>query len=95
MAGPDATLELARGAVGDDPAAVEDSDAGGEVVGLLEVLAGQEDRDTALGQMPRTMFHITARPRGSTPVVGSSRKTIAGSSTNDIARSSRRRIPPE
>lgn len=42
-----------------------------------------------------TIFHITARPRGSTPVVGSSRKTIAGCNMSDIARSSRLRMPPE
>ena len=43
----------------------------------------------------RTMVHISARLRGSRPVVGSSRKTISGRDTSVIARSSRRRMPPE
>ena len=43
----------------------------------------------------RMMSHITRRLRGSRPVVGSSRKMIRGSPTSVIARSSRRRMPPE
>src|SRR6266542_398274 len=44
---------------------------------------------------PRTMSHMTRRLRGSRPAVGSSRKMIRGSPTSVIARSSRRRSPPE
>jgi hypothetical protein len=44
---------------------------------------------------PRAMSHMTARPRGSTPVVGSSRTTMAGLSISDMARSRRRPMPPE
>ena len=43
----------------------------------------------------RTICHITRRLRGSRPVVGSSRKMIRGRPTRVIARSSRRRMPPE
>ena len=39
--------------------------------------------------------HISVRPRGSSPVVGSSRNSTGGSATSAPARSSRRRIPPE
>ena len=41
------------------------------------------------------MSHMTRRLRGSSPVVGSSRKMIRGSPTRVIARSSRRRMPPD
>ena len=44
---------------------------------------------------PRMISHIVWRLRGSRPVVGSSRKMIRGSPTSVIARSSRRRMPPE
>jgi hypothetical protein len=39
--------------------------------------------------------HMVRRLRGSSPVVGSSRKINAGSPTRVIARSSLRRMPPE
>ena len=39
--------------------------------------------------------HMVSRLRGSKPVVGSSRKITRGWPTRVIARSSRRRIPPE
>ena len=42
-----------------------------------------------------TISHIVRRLRGSKPVVGSSRKITRGSPTRVMARSSRRRIPPE
>ena len=38
-------LELVRGALGDQLPVVEDRDAVGELVGLLQVLCGQKDRD--------------------------------------------------
>ena len=43
----------------------------------------------------RMISHIVRRLRGSRPVVGSSRKITCGEPTSVIARSSRRRIPPE
>ena len=39
--------------------------------------------------------HVSSRPRGSRPVVGSSSSTTAGSATSAPARSSRLRMPPE
>ena len=39
-----AGLQLGRGALGDHPAVVDDRDAVGEAVGLLEVLRGQQQR---------------------------------------------------
>ncbi len=49
----DLGLQLPRRALGDDRAAVDDPDAVGEHVGLLEVLRGEEDRDPVLlGQAP-------------------------------------------
>ena len=94
MAAGDAPLELVRRALGDDPAAVEDRDPVGELVGLLQVLGREEDRH-AVGGESRIASHIVRRPRGSRPVVGSSRKITRGEPTSVIARSSRRRIPPE
>jgi hypothetical protein len=43
----------------------------------------------------RTVSHTSLRPRGSSPVVGSSRNSTAGRGTMPAARSSRRRMPPE
>ncbi len=40
----DAPLELVRGALGDDPAVVQHRDPVGELVGLVQVLGGEEDR---------------------------------------------------
>ena len=39
--------------------------------------------------------HMPGRPRGSSPVVGSSRNRTGGRATSAAARSSRRRMPPE
>lgn len=49
MAARDEALELARRALGDDPATVKDRDPVGELVGLLQILGSEEDRD-ALGR---------------------------------------------
>mmetsp|Transcript_150505 Transcript_150505/g.262218 ORF Transcript_150505/g.262218 Transcript_150505/m.262218 type:complete len:90 (+) Transcript_150505:626-895(+) len=40
-------------------------------------------------------FHINRRDSGSTPVVGSSRKTILGLPTSAMPSESFRRVPPE
>ena len=95
MAAGDPPLELVRGALGDDPAVVEDGDPVGELVGLVEVLRGEEDRDAAGGELADARPTSARRLRGSSPVVGSSRKITRGEPTSVIARSSRRRIPPE
>jgi hypothetical protein len=44
VAAADVAFQFARSAVGNDGAAVEDSDAGGELVCFFEVLGGEEDR---------------------------------------------------
>ena len=92
----DLRLEVGRGALGDDVAVVDDADAVGEDVGLLQVLRRQEDRDAVLAaRAGRPRFQSAARLCGSSPVVGSSRKRIRGRCTSASARSSRRFMPPE
>ena len=44
----DLGLQRGRGSLGDDPAVVDDPDPVGELVGLLEVLGGEEDGDPLL-----------------------------------------------
>ncbi len=46
-------------------------------------------------ERPRTISHKSLRRAGSRPVVGSSRNSILGLPTSEVARSSRRRMPPE
>ena len=46
----DAALELVRRALGDQPAVVDDADPVGQLVGLLEVLRGEEDRHAELAR---------------------------------------------
>jgi hypothetical protein len=77
-----------------DVALVEHRDPVGELIGFFEILGGEENGHTVTTSS-RTMFHIVRRLRGSSPVVGSSRKMICGLVTSVIARSSLRRIPPE
>ena len=74
----DPPLELGGGALGDDAAAVDDGDAVGQPVGLLEVLGGEEDRHAAGRRARAITSHIACRLRGSRPVVGSSRKSTTG-----------------
>ena len=90
----DLRLELVGRALGDDLAVVDHHDLVGEPVGLLEVLGGQQQRRAAATRSSMTS-HISVRPRGSRPVVGSSRKSTGGLATRAPARSSRRRMPPE
>ena len=69
----DRRLELPRRALGDHRAVVDDRDAVGELVGLVEVLGAEQDRRARLlrarGRCPRP----GCATRGSRPVVGSSR----------------------
>jgi hypothetical protein len=94
VAAGDAALQLVRGALGDQPAVVEERDPVGQLVRFLEVLGGQEDRDPAGHEVADELPHGAAAA-GSRPVVGSSRKMIRGSPTRPMARSSFRRMPPE
>ena len=87
-------LQLGEGAVGDDPALVQDRDPVGELLGLVEVLRGEQDGRTVPASS-FTVFHTSMRACGSRPVVGSSRKSTGGSPMRLIAMSSRRRMPPE
>ena len=71
-------LELLRGALGHDPAAVDDRQPVGEPVGLLQVVGGEQDgRPSSRGQ-PAISAHSSARASGSSPVVGSSRNSTGG-----------------
>jgi hypothetical protein len=63
VAARDAALELVRGAFGDDLAVVQHSDPVGELVGLLEVLRGEEDGDAARDQVPHDLPHAAAAAR--------------------------------
>ncbi len=63
MAARDKALELGGGALGDDPAAVQDADPVGQLVGLFEVLRGQEDRDAAGRELADDPPHHPAASR--------------------------------
>ena len=58
-----AALELRGAALGDDDAVVEHRDPGGEVIGLLEVLRGEEDRDAPGHQVADDLPHGPAAAR--------------------------------
>ena len=51
-AGGSSGLELGEGAVGDDPALVQDRDPVGEVLGLVEVLRREQHRGALAGERP-------------------------------------------
>ena len=93
--GADRRLELAAGALGDDPAVVDDRDAVGQLVGLVEVLRGQQHRRAvgrpAPGRCPRPGCGCAGRGRWS------ARRGRAGRGVTTMlaAMSSRRRMPPE
>src|SRR5258708_24964569 len=57
VAARNAPFELIGGALGDKLSAVEDSDPVGELVGLLEVLRREEDRDPARGEVADDLPH--------------------------------------
>ena len=91
----DLRLELVTGAPRDDLSMVDDGDGVGQFVGFLEVLRCEEERDTLPDESADDVPHIPSRLRGSRPVVGSSRMSSCGRPISALARSSRRRIPPE
>ena len=55
-------LQLARRALGDHPAVVDDDDAVGQCVGLVEVLGGEQQRDALGDQVADDVPH--ALPAG-------------------------------
>ena len=62
-------LSSAGGALGDDPAAVDDGDPVGQAVGLLEVLRGEEDRHavaptSSVDDLPHRLAAARVEPGG-------------------------------
>ena len=95
LAGFDA-LAQRRGCVDcRQPAAIDDGDPVAELIGLLHVVGGEEDRH------PRSRFRRAITPRisrvlaTSRPEVGSSRNRMSGSLTNAMHNISRWRRPLE
>ncbi len=62
--GREQLLELGEGAVGDDPALVQDRDPVGEVLGLVEVLGGEQHRRAAVRRGPSRHATPRAAPGG-------------------------------
>ena len=91
----DALLELVARARGDHPAVVDHRDPLGELIGLLQVLGGQQQRGAPAlevsDRMPRSGCGCAGRARWSARRGRGSGAASAGSRH----RSSRRRIPPE
>ena len=58
----DAGLELGGRALGDDPSGVDDDDAVGELVGLVEVLGGEQDRRAAGDELADGGPHLPPVP---------------------------------
>ena len=63
MTAGDEPLELVGGALGDQPAVVEDRDPVGELVGLVQVLRREEDRDAAGDEVADDLPHGAAAAR--------------------------------
>jgi hypothetical protein len=59
----DSALELLRGALGDEPAMVEHRDPVGELISLVQILRGQEDRDSAGDEIADDLPHGAAAAR--------------------------------
>ena len=92
---PTRSLSSSRRALGDHPPVVDDRDAVGELVGLLEVLGGEQHRravvDEARGRCSRSRCGCAGPARSS-----ARRGRACGARLIRLeARSSRRRIPPE
>ena len=66
-----------------------------QLLGLVEVVRGEQDRRPVLAARPRTRSWNSRRASGSKPAVGSSRNSSSGRPTMPIATSSRRRWPPD
>src|SRR5579884_4530042 len=74
----DTGLQVVGGSVGDDAPLIDDGDAVGELIGLLQVLRGQQDGGAIGSKVADNLPHSDA-PTWSRPVVGSSRKRTGGS----------------
>src|SRR5262249_56991661 len=59
----DAALELLGAALGDDPALVEDRDPIGEMIRLVQVLRGEEDRDATGGETADDLPYVAPGAR--------------------------------
>ena len=71
-------LDLPLAAGGDHLAVVDDDDPVGEALNLVELVAGEKHAHAVRAQGAMTSRTVM-RPDGSTPAVGSSRKTHARS----------------
>jgi len=63
VAAGDLALEFVGGALGDQPAVVEHRDPGGELIGFVEVLGGEEDGDAVGHQSADDVPHRAAAAR--------------------------------
>src|SRR5262245_32118672 len=58
LGGREELLQLREGAVGDDPALMQDRDPVGELLGLVQVLHGEKHRRSAPGEFPDGLPHL-------------------------------------
>ena len=88
-------ISSAGRAVGQQVAVVDDDDPVGQLLGLVEVVGGEQHGDARRRAGRRTMRRMSWRPATSMPAVGSSRKATWGRPTR--ARASDRRCcsPPD
>ena len=63
MRARDAPFQFLRRALGDDAAMVQHGDAVGEVVGLIQVLGGQQNGDAIAYKLADDLPHCLAAPR--------------------------------
>jgi hypothetical protein len=61
--GADGGLELVRGALGDHPAGVDDGDPVGQLIGLIEILGGEQDGGAAGDQGADGVPHLASGAR--------------------------------
>ena len=87
--------ELGGGIHGDDAPGRDHGDPACQRGRLVQVVRGEQDRGAAGGQALRSGPRTGGAPRGSKPVVGSSRKSSSGLPTMPSATSTRRRCPPD
>ena len=82
-------------ALSDDATVVEYRDLVGQLVGLLEILGGEEDRDAVGDQLADDLPHGAAAARVQPGGRARRGRSRVGLPTRVIARSRRRLIPPE